>query len=101
MLPATWRASPQFPPIVRTATRPMPSTPTPRRLHPEALYEDVTSTHLPSGLLTGLSMDAGAGDVDVGVRVTIWENSSDFGRITGFDETQEQTFRVDRADRGL
>ena len=68
---------------------------------PEALYEDVTSTHLPSGLLTGLSMDAGAGDVDVGVRVTIWENSSDFGRITGFDETQEQTFRVDRADRGL
>ena len=31
---------------------------------PEALYRDVTSTHLPSGLLTGQSMDAGAGDVD-------------------------------------
>ena len=31
---------------------------------PEALYEDVTGTHLPSGLLDGLSMDAGVGDVD-------------------------------------
>ncbi len=31
---------------------------------PDALYEDVTSTHLPSGVLTGLSMDAGVGDVD-------------------------------------
>ena len=30
----------------------------------EALYRDVTGTHLPSGVLTGLSMDAGAGDVD-------------------------------------
>lgn len=31
---------------------------------PEALYEDVTSTHLPSGVLNGLSMDAGVGDLD-------------------------------------
>ena len=31
---------------------------------PEALYEDVTGTHLPSGVLDGLSMDAGVGDVD-------------------------------------
>ena len=31
---------------------------------PPALYEDVTSTHLPSGVLNGLSMDAGVGDLD-------------------------------------
>ena len=31
---------------------------------PPALYEDVTRTHLPSGVLNGLSMDAGVGDVD-------------------------------------
>lgn len=31
---------------------------------PSALYEDVTRTHLPSGVLNGLSMDAGVGDID-------------------------------------
>ncbi len=31
---------------------------------PEALYRDLTSSHLPSGVLTGLSMDAGTGDLD-------------------------------------
>ena len=36
---------------------------------PKALYEDVTSTLLPSGVLTGLSMDAGVGDGDLDVVV--------------------------------
>lgn len=31
---------------------------------PQALYSDVTATHLPAGLLNGLSMDAGVADLD-------------------------------------
>ena len=31
---------------------------------PQALYSDVTGTHLPAGLLTGLSMDAAVADLD-------------------------------------
>ena len=31
---------------------------------PQALYTDVTATHLPGGILAGLSMDAGVGDFD-------------------------------------
>ncbi|MDE2980034.1 MAG: VCBS repeat-containing protein [Gemmatimonadota bacterium] len=31
---------------------------------PQTLYSDVTGTHLPAGLLNGLSMDAGIGDLD-------------------------------------
>ena len=31
---------------------------------PQALYGDVSATHLPGGLLSGLSMDAGVADLD-------------------------------------
>ena len=31
---------------------------------PQTLYSDVTATHLPTGLLNGLSMDAGVADLD-------------------------------------
>jgi len=31
---------------------------------PQTLYDDVTATHLPTGLLNGLSMDAGVADFD-------------------------------------